>query len=197
MRLLSETHRVLLAHVLFLSYDHLAATDRPSTYTYGFSKCLVLVRRVFIQIFISHKFARFMARAAQQHKQAKWKFHLKLIWHLSNMISYVLMICDENFVFVLNIFRRQETWVLRRRCRGTAATLIAVVLFFLPAKMIPIDWQFCLAIEMVAYVEPRSAAKPESSDCAGLIALPSRRATEMTNESLSWSESVGINHSTM
>lgn len=47
----------------------------------------------------------------------------------------------------------------------------------LPAKMIPIAWAFCRGIEIVAdavYV-PRSAASPESSDCAGLIALPSNR----------------------
>jgi hypothetical protein len=44
--------------------------------------------------------------------------------------------------------------------------------------MMPIDWQFFLGIDIVAYVEPRSAANPESSDCAGLIALPSSRETE-------------------
>lgn len=58
---------------------------------------------------------------------------------------------------------------------GTTETLI------LPAKMMPIDTQFCLGIEMVAYVEPRSAASPESSDCAGLIARPSNRETAKKN----------------
>jgi hypothetical protein len=38
--------------------------------------------------------------------------------------------------------------------------------------MIPIDWAFCRGIEIVAYVVPRSAANPESSDCAGLNARP-------------------------
>lgn len=38
--------------------------------------------------------------------------------------------------------------------------------------MIPIDCAFCRGIEIVAYVVPRSAANPESSDCAGLNARP-------------------------
>lgn len=55
--------------------------------------------------------------------------------------------------------------------------------------MMPIDWQFCLGIDIVAYVDPRSAARPESSDCAGLIARPSRREAEKRKEKNSWSES--------
>lgn len=60
-------------------------------------------------------------------------------------------------------------WKESGKC-GAEGTSDALVV--LPAKMMPIDWQFCLGMEMVAYVEPRSAARPESSDCAGLIALP-------------------------
>lgn len=41
--------------------------------------------------------------------------------------------------------------------------------------MMPIDLAFCLGIDIVAYVVPRSAASPESSDCAGLNARPSNR----------------------
>lgn len=37
------------------------------------------------------------------------KLLLKLIWHLSNMISYILMICDENLFSFRNIFRT-KTW---------------------------------------------------------------------------------------
>lgn len=54
--------------------------------------------------------------------------------------------------------------------------------------MMPMDWQFCLGIDIVAYVDPRSAARPESSDCAGLIARPSIREAEKRREK-SWSES--------
>ena len=49
--------------------------------------------------------------------------------------------------------------------------------------MIPIDWAFCRGIEIVAYVVPRSAANPESSDCAGLNALPVMKKEMKKNES--------------
>lgn len=41
----------------------------------------------------------------------------------------------------------------------------------LPAKIIPIVWELSRANVIVVYMVPRSAAKPESSDWAGLIAL--------------------------
>lgn len=44
----------------------------------------------------------------------------------------------------------------------------------LPRNMIPIACTFSRGKEIVAYVVPLSAARPESSDCAGLIA----RSTE-------------------
>lgn len=45
----------------------------------------------------------------------------------------------------------------------------------LPRNTIPIACAFSRGNEMVAYVDPLSAAKPESSDCAGDIA----RSTEI------------------
>lgn len=84
------------------------------------------------------------------------------------MISYILMICDENlFSFRIFLERKHGEKSGKRGAEGTGVALVNS-----PAKMIPIDWQFCRGMEIVAYVEPRSAARPESSDCAGLIALP-------------------------
>lgn len=46
----------------------------------------------------------------------------------------------------------------------------------LPRKTMPIACAFSLGNDIVAYVVPLSAAKPESSDCAGDIARsPERR----------------------
>ena len=65
----------------------------------------------------------------------------------SNMISCVLMKCDEKSASLQNIFRPTTTCSSKRRgrCRSSSRFF-----FNLPAKRIPIDWQFCLEMEIVA-----------------------------------------------
>ena len=54
--------------------------------------------------------------------------------------------------------------------------------FNLPANVMPIFVVLSRGNVMVAYVVPRSGAKPESSDCAGLMARSTARENNKRKE---------------
>lgn len=69
----------------------------------------------------------------------------------------------SKWIFLLQRFKNEE-----KKCCGFRINLC--VGMHLPRNTIPIAAAFSRGNEIVAYVVPLSAAKPESSDCAGDIA---------------------------